>query len=208
MPEHRDIPRALDALICFGLPVLVAVATYRIGLIGWLAHTLGDGPGLWALPIILFVAPVPAVLLHELGHAIVARHTVGGRVNITVGDHGQGLKVSFGEVTTTVNVLADPRRAAAGKAEFDGAWATVDDIVLIALAGPLASLLGLAIGVGLLTELPREGVWYGFLWGFTAMSVMGVLNLLPFRVKLDGGPPVVSDGRKVMDALAVKWALR
>jgi hypothetical protein len=44
---------------------------------------------------------------------------------------------------------------------------------------------------------------------FAAINLGGVLNLLPFRWQDRRNAPLTSsDGRMIMDALIVKWALR
>jgi hypothetical protein len=78
------------------------------------------------------------------------------------------------------------------------------------VAGPAASPAGLGATLPVLAAMPGDdGFLHGLVWWFALMSLVGVLNLLPFRIRRDRRtPPLVSDGRRLMDALSVKWALR
>ncbi|HEY6798356.1 MAG TPA: hypothetical protein VI248_27060 [Kineosporiaceae bacterium] len=145
----------------FGFPLHVDLSFVLImGLIGWLsrARTVIDLV-LWVL-----VATV-AVLVHELGHAVVARGA-GARPAIAL--------TGFGGLTTYV----PPRPLSRGRS------------LAIALAGPLSGLaLGgvvflarHALGPFDYDSLPERVTWYAL---FTTVG-WSVLNLIPV-LPLDGG---------------------
>jgi hypothetical protein len=209
MPGHPDIPWVVDRMIVFGVPLLAGWLAWHLGLaaaVALLADGLNAGP-LWLSLLLIALTSLPATLLHEVGHALVARRLLGSEVGIRVGGLGRGVVMKVGGVTTTLGALGDPT-GAAGVAEFDATYATVDDVVLIALAGPAASLLGfLACVAGL------SSVSHGFLRvtvsALALINLIGVLNLLPFRWRDRRNVQLASsDGRMIMDALIVKWALR
>jgi Zn-dependent protease len=146
----------------FGFPVHIDLSfVLMMGLIGWLsgAQNLRD------IVLWLVVAAV-AVLVHELGHAVVAR-TTGARPSIAL--------TGFGGLTT----YEPPRPLSRARS------------LLIAIAGPLA---GLAVG-GLLWFVrsgPGAGLEYGSLgeraltFGLFTTIAWSALNLVPV-LPLDGG---------------------
>jgi hypothetical protein len=154
------------------------------------------------------VAAMPMTLLHELGHALVARRLLGGEVQVSVGTAGKLAQMRLGQIALSVNALSSPGRAA-GVAEFDGSRATAGDVLLIALAGPAASLLGAIVSAWGLSAGSPSGVLHDLLWATTLAGVFGVLNLVPltFQERREG-PPVRTDGRLALDALRVARALR
>lgn len=84
----------------------------------------------------------------------------------------------------------------------------LNDATLLALAGPAASLAGFLACVAGLPVLP-DGFLHESASAFAIMNLIAVLNLLPFRWRERRDTPLMSsDGRMIMDALIVKWALR
>jgi Zn-dependent protease len=152
----------------FGFPVHLDLSFVVImGLIGWVGpiQTAGLGLAQLAADMILWLAVATlAVLVHELGHAVVAR-TTGARPAIAL--------TGFGGLTTYV----PPGPLSRGRS------------LAIALAGPFS---GLAVGGVLLVvrsavdpvygSLAYRVIWYGL---FTTIG-WSVLNLIPV-VPLDGG---------------------
>jgi hypothetical protein len=96
-----------------------------------------------------------------------------------------------------------------GVAEFDATDATARDVLLIALAGPAASLVGTMLTAWALSACSPSGVLHDLLWAATLGGAFAVLNLVPitFQEQRDG-PPVRTDGRLALDALRVARALR
>jgi hypothetical protein len=82
-------------------------------------------------------------------------------------------------------------------------------VLLIAIAGPAASLVGVVLTARGLSACAPAGVVHDLLWAATLGGVFGVLNLVPlsFQERRDG-PAFRSDGRVALDALRVGRAVR
>jgi hypothetical protein len=160
-----------------------------------------SGPGLPATLAYLTIAAVPVTLLHELGHAVVAMRRLREPVLVSVGSTGQLLRARVGRLTMTVNALGNPAQPG-GFAAFDAARASARDIILIALAGPIASLLGAAIAAVAYSAAPTTGPWHDLLWALTFSGVGSViLNVVPFEIEQRrGGLRLRTDGRLALDA--------
>lgn len=166
-------------------------------------------PGFPWVFVYLLVATIPAVLVHELGHALVARQRLGEDVEVSIGNAGRIAEFRLGQISTTINILSDPTRPG-GQALFPDTEATVRDVLWIALAGPLASLLGTVASALLYGAAPATGVLHDFLWASVGIGIFGVLlNLVPifFQDRRDS-PREPTDGRVALDALKVLRELR
>lgn len=153
--------RALFRGKILGFPVhLDASFLVVMAVLGWMS-TGGDLEGMivWIL-----ITPI-AVLVHELGHALVAR-TTGAKPEIAL--------AGFGGVTS----FTPPKELSRARS------------IAISLAGPG---VGLAIGVVLLfvdravgDQITNEYAWYALRFGIFTSIGWSVLNLLPV-LPLDGG---------------------
>lgn len=162
---------------------------------------MNAGPGLlWAF-VCCAVVGIPLTLLHELGHAVVARARLGSEVRVTVGNAGQVGTVRLGGLITTLNLFQRPDRIG-GAASFDAGRATARDMLWISLAGPAASLLGgLCLDVAY-RHAPSGGVAHSLLWAAVLFSVFAVANLIPLRLSERGGRrPFNTDGMAALVAL-------
>lgn len=162
-------------------------------------------------PVVLLyvaLAGIPVTLLHELGHAMAARAQLGAEVHVSVGSTDKLAELRLGQIAMSINALSHPGRAA-GSASVDDARATAEDVLWIALAGPLASLGGLVLTWVLYSAAPATGIAHDFLWAAVGTGVFGVLNLIPleFQDPRDG-PRLRTDGRLAIDALRVSRELR
>jgi len=140
----------------FGFPVDVHVSL--VVLLGGLLLFGGEGFGLAGL--LLAIAAFASVLLHEVGHAVVAR---------ALGVPILGISLfPFGGVAKMAGMPRGPR-----------------DEIAIAIAGPLVSL-SLAGGLLILSGLAPGGL--GVLLGYLARinGMLGLFNLLP-ALPMDGG---------------------
>jgi hypothetical protein len=174
-----------------------------------IAATIDDfmksGPGMPASVIYLLVSSIPVILFHELGHAVVAARRLGGPVHVVVGSTGRLISARVGQINMGVNALPNPSRVA-GSASFDASHASARDLMLVALAGPLASLLGLVLTAWALGLAPAHGAWHNLLWGATAAGVCGVLNIIPFSFQeRRNGPTIRTDGLLALDAARAAW---
>ena len=168
---------------------------------------MATGPPLvWSF-VAIAIAGIPVILLHELGHAIAARRLLDGDVEVVVGTTGKLAELRLGRVLATINVLSHPA-GPAGTVGFDDARATARDVLWIALAGPLASLLGFVATAMVLSAVPMQGVVHDLVWAAVVVNVFGVLNLIPIELRDGGGSVSRSDGRLALDALRALWALR
>jgi Zn-dependent protease len=169
---------------------------------------MNSSPGVPISLLYLAIAAIPVTLLHELGHAIAARRLLGGDVQVSVGTAGKLAEMRLGQIAMSVNALSHPGKTA-GIAEFDDSNATARDILLIALAGPAASLVGTALTAWALSTAAPASVLHDLLWAATLAGVFGVLNLVPITFQDNrNGPSVRTDGRLALDALRVARALR
>jgi hypothetical protein len=172
-----------------------------------IARFLDADPGFVILMLCLPVAGGAVTLVHELGHAVAARRLLGGDVNVMVGSVGKLAELRLGQIRLTLHALEHPARAD-GYAEFDAARATARDILLIALAGPAASLVGTVLTAWALSAAPPTGVVHDLLWTATLAGVFGVLNIIPLSIQeRRGGPSLQTDGRVVLDAVRLARAL-
>jgi hypothetical protein len=108
-----------------------------------------SGPPMPAAFLYIAVGSVPVTLLPELGHAFAARRVLGSEVEVSVGNAGKIAQVRLGQIDATINVASHPGRAA-GIATFEASRATAEQVLWIALAGPLASLAGVVLAAAAL----------------------------------------------------------
>jgi len=179
------------------------------GLADAVVRFMDSGPSFPVVLLYIGIAAIPVALLHELGHAVVARRRLDTEVEVTVGTVGRIAEVRLGEIKASVSAVGTPGRPA-GSAEFDSSQATAQDILWIALAGPLASLVGAALSVVLFSTGPADGPVHDLLWATVAGGVFGVLlNIVPFEFQeRRHGPVLRTDGRLALDALRVARSLR
>lgn len=134
----------------FGFPIEVNLSFLLI--LALVLVTSGLVSGL-VLTVILF----GSVLLHELGHALMARH---------LGVHIAGIELHF----------------FGGAAKMSDAPKTANDEVAIAAAGPAVSF---ALGGAGLVLASLTGLWILSLFGWVNL-ILGVFNMLP-ALPMDGG---------------------
>jgi Zn-dependent protease len=133
-----------------GIPIRLRASF--LALLAFVFLTAGGLVGVFAV-----LLTFGSVVLHELGHALVARH-VGVRI--------AAIDLHF--LGGAAHMIDQPR--------------TPRDEIAIAIAGPLVSLAlaGLGLGLGAVTNVPV------FAWLGWVNLVLGVFNLIP-ALPMDGG---------------------
>lgn len=210
MHHGRDLlrPRRLTSgvaklllVVCLFLAIIVSIEIETI------ARFMDSGPAFPQGLLYIALASVPVTLLHELGHAVAAWWLLRTPVLVAIGSTGKLAELNLGQISVSVNALASPGRVA-GLAEFDASRARALDVLLIALAGPAASLVGVVLG-GALLGAAGGGFVYHLLWAATLTGVFGVLNLIPFEFQEQrDGPYLKTDGSLALEAARVLYALR
>lgn len=163
-------------------------------------------PGMPVVLVYLAGVAVPMTLLHELAHALVAARRLGGPVHVSVGGTGKLVRIHLRRLTMAVNALPHPSRLG-GYTSFDASRASARDLLLVALAGPAASLAGFIVSALALSSAPPTGVVHNLLWAATAANLFGVLNIVPleFQERREG-PRLRSDGRIALQAIRASRA--
>jgi len=178
----------------------------------WPGPLLDDalmGPPWWVGMLAGSVVGYPALLFHELGHALMAQRLLpDDEVKITLGSGFGVAQARMGRLEVNVKALTSPF-GVAGVAEFDASRARAGDVALIALAGPAASTVALLAGLAALTVAPDIEVVRLALGVLTLFNTIGVLNLVPATYRLSRNEPKRhTDGRVVFDAARVLYELR
>ena len=167
--------------------------------IAQLVNFMNEMPSVSALVFATLVVTAPATLIHELGHAIVARRRLATTVDVQVGTTGKLPMAQLGPIAAHIAVLGLPGRAA-GSATFDARNMTAKDALAIALAGPAASLIWFVV-CARAWDLHRGGVVGDLLWVATFEGLAGsLLNLVPMTLLESDGRALRSDGRQALDA--------
>ena len=174
------------------------------GLAAAWTHFLDAGPDVPGFCVCMVLAGVPVTLVHELGHALMARRTVGGNVLVLVGTAGKLASVRLGRITMNINAFARPG-GVAGLAAFDGSRATARDVVLISLAGPAASFAGFVVSAMAYAAAPATGALHSLLWTLTFAGLCtSLFNLVPLKLQNRRGAPAIrTDGRLALDAARI-----
>jgi hypothetical protein len=163
---------------------------------------MASAPGVPGVLLYTLVASIPLTLLHEMGHALVARRRLRSEVRVVVGTSGRLAELRLFGVSVSLRALARPG-CVAGYAQYDATYATRRDVALIALGGPAASLAGFGICAWALAVAPDVGIAHGALWALTlGGAVASVVNLVPMTLReRRDGPIVRTDGRIALDCL-------
>lgn len=215
--ERQLVPAAsrYNAIIATLIAAIVVVMLVDIigsaGLYGAAAAMtdfMNSGPAFPGALLYIAIGAIPVTLIHELGHAIAARHLLDTPVSVAIGSIGKVARLRLGEISMSINAIGSPA-GVAGSAEFDATNAYARDILWIALAGPAASAVGFMVSVGALAATPAGGLLHGFFWATVLGGAFGVLNLIPFSYQdRRGGPTHQTDGRLALDAARTLRALR
>jgi hypothetical protein len=154
------------------------------------------------------------VAVHEAGHALaaLARRQPGVEVRM-----GAGQSVVLAIRLQAVKLrLANPGflRIGSGQVRWDAERTTVLDLLVIAAAGPAASLLGGLVCFWLAGQCTWGSGLYDFLGlsGFYMIAFGCVLNLLPFTLtegtRRHPGVAMRTDGGVILDLLRLIASLR
>ena len=160
-----------------------------------------SAPGFPWFLLYFALAFIPACLVHELGHGIAACRLIPGAVKIVVGAGPTLAAFRIGRLRVDLHLWPSLKKVD-GYTLYDTSKATLGAVFLIAIAGPIASLIG---GVGsalLFSAAPDSGVLHDFLWavtfdGFGAVVLCG----LPYTLEDPDGRTYPTDGRIALDVL-------
>ena len=130
---------------------------------------MNGSPSLLAFWVYLLIAGLPIILLHELGHALVAVRRLDADVEVTVGNAAKLAQLRLGQVNASIFALRSPL-GPAGSASFDASRATAQDVVWIALAGPVVSAIGLVLAMFCFSAAPADGFVHDMLWAAVLTS--------------------------------------
>lgn len=177
------------------------------GLGGAIRHFIDSGPAAPALFGYLAALALPAALLHELGHALLAARSAGDPVRIWLGGTRHVLRVRLRRLRLTVSLLTQ-QPSSAGASSFDAACTSARELILIALGGPVASLAGLAVAACGLASTSGHGVLHNLLWAATVTGFFAALGAVPLEIRArTGGARLRTDGRVVLDAVRAQRSL-
>jgi hypothetical protein len=175
------------------------------------ADAMNGGPGFpWWIGWIVLVGLLVTVI-HEGGHLLAALWTGQEQVAVQIGSWGQLIEQKLGAVRLDVNVLSVPWRTR-GEVSFDAALTTAHQMLIIALAGPVASLAGAAGTAWIAASTSASAASEFFAMATVTGVLAAILNLIPMRLhegtRRRPGAPIETDGRHVLHALQVLADLR
>jgi hypothetical protein len=149
--------------------------------------------------MLVLVTPV-ATLLHEIGHACAARARLNGAVGIRVGNGPPRWQFSLAGVDVGLRPVVVPF-GVTGACEYDAGDCRASDAAVIALAGPLASLIGATASYVAWSHTDPRSLLGAALWQATMLQAGSfVLCLLPLTIT-QGGAVHHMDGKVALDAL-------
>jgi hypothetical protein len=179
-----------------------------------LERTLG-GPH-WYVAF-FFWLPIQTFLLvavHEAGHALAALARRQPDVEVRMGA-GQSLVLEMRLQAVKLR-LANPSllKAGSGQVRWNAERTTILDLLIIAAAGPAASLLGGLVCLWLAAQCPLYSQSHDF-FALTALYMFAfgaVLNLIPFTLtegsRKQPGVAMRTDGGIILDLLRLLASLR
>jgi len=170
---------------------------------------MDNQPGLvdWMLAQ-LIVLPL-TVLLHELGHAVMATLRAQPDVRLEVGFGPIAWRGRLARIDMAVHPLVVPA-GMGGAVSFDATRASATDVLLVALAGPVTSLIGTVIAWTWFVSTP-EDAWISPLLAVAAATglFVTILNVVPLSIRDRNGAVVWrTDGWHALSAARVLISLR
>ena len=154
--------------------------------------------------ILEFVVQPVSTLLHELGHAVAVVRLGGRQAQVIVG-RGPWAKLRLGRVHVMFSLLPARGVLFRGICRYDPAGLPWRSIGWIALAGPLATLVELALLLAVTPALWNAGPLARGVTVFAAAGLLAslVVNLIPQALGSDGpGALVQRDGFSARQAFA------
>tara|TARA_B110000037_G_scaffold212245_1_gene264812 strand:- start:164 stop:682 length:519 start_codon:yes stop_codon:yes gene_type:complete len=141
------------------------------------------------------------VLIHELGHAAMALLLTKQTVSLRVGNSETAKKIRFGRLELTLSL----RGFRYGSTSYDRSQESLSTQIIVALSGPLGSLLAIVFAFIFVSTVSREGVlWLLLLSFFVANFRILLVALWPIKYR----PNKESDEVWLSDGLDIWRMLR
>jgi hypothetical protein len=167
---------------------------------------LNSGPGFLEYLALSVVLSTPVVLVHEIGHALVAKFLGAENMRLQAGGAGASAAVRVGGVDARLAPVARPWRLD-GFLSFDARRISRFGIVLIAIAGPAASIAAGLAAYALFDGTDPGSFMHDLRYVATFNSVgAGLLSLVPMRLQDSQDPTqptFATDGMVVVEALGL-----
>jgi hypothetical protein len=179
-----------------GLVVISTPVAYLI--LPWVAGPLTYPQWLVVLVTLEFVVQPVSTLIHELGHAAVARRVTNGPVSVAVG-RGPYLRFAVDRVQVNFSFLPSRGVLFRGVCRFDPAGVSWRNRARLALAGPAATFVELCLAVAIAARI----------WGdagalarnMIALAALGLLISLVMNLIPRTTGPIPNDGAQARAAL-------
>ena len=162
----------------------------------WYARLMAAQPGQFWFFVTLWALAGPLVLWHKLGHAVAARLFTTDEVGVHVG-RGERWAFRLGGVDFRIGTPA--LFGIGGFCRYRADLGALEQLVVV-LAGPLATLLGMEIAFQLMSR--THGPVHAAAAVAALVQAQGfVLNLVPIGLTDRSGRRWRTDGRQALDAL-------
>jgi Peptidase family M50 len=172
-------------------------------------NLMDSQPGLVGWVIAQLIVLPLTVLLHELGHAAMAVVRAQPDVRLEVGSGPIAWRGRLARIDMAVHPLVVPA-GMGGAVSFDATRASATDVLLVALAGPVASLIGTVIAWIWFASTPDDAGLASLLAVAAATGLfVTIVNLAPMSIRDRNGAVMWrTDGWHALSAAKILVSLR